>query len=115
MSRPARVTLVFALSVSAGCAWSLAALLSQGAEATPMEAGGFEILQAYIEPGLAGFVIVTVLGFLSSVGYWARFHIGRMKRRLFGRGEACPVDNVGGEAREDPDPTARDGEGGIDC
>ncbi len=111
MSRPARVTLVFALSVSAGCAWSLAALLSQGAEATPMEAGGFEILQAYIEPGLAGFVIVTVLGFLSSVGYWARFHIGRMKRRLFG--ETRPVE--GNEAGEDPDPTARDGEGGIDC
>ena len=113
MSRPAQAISVFAFG--AGCAWSLAVFLSQGAQATPIETGGVEILQAYVDPGVAGFVIVTVLGFLSSVGYWARSHIGRLRRRLFGPGDAGAADDAGGEAREEPEPTARDGEDDVSC
>ena len=75
-------------------------------------AGDADVLRAYIDPGVAGFVIVTVLGFISSIGYWARSHIARVKRRLFGRtrcrrGQPCMT------ARSRAD-SKTDGEG-ADC
>ena len=39
-----------------------------------------EVLVAYVDPGAAGFIIVSVLGFISAVGYTARGYIGRLKR-----------------------------------
>jgi len=78
----------------------LVAVVSQGMEVTGAEIVGVEVLVAYIDPGVAGFVIVTVLGFLSSVGYLARSYVGRVKQRLFGRGQAGADGDADGEACE---------------
>lgn len=45
-----------------------------------------ELLLAYVDPGSAGFVIVSVLGFLSAVGYTLRNAFGRLTARLPGGG-----------------------------
>lgn len=45
-----------------------------------------ELLLAYVDPGSAGFVIVSVLGFLSAVGYTLRNAFGRLMARLPGGG-----------------------------
>ncbi len=58
------------------------------------------ILLAYIDPGSAGFVIVSVLGFLSAVGYMARDYIHRMKRLLFRSANAAPEDTGQIDAQE---------------
>ena len=42
--------------------------------------GAEGVLLAYVDPGAAGFIIVSVLGFISAVGYTARAYIGRLKR-----------------------------------
>ncbi len=42
---------------------------------------------AYVDPGTAGFVITSVLGFLAAAGYVVRGWFGRFKRRVFGGGE----------------------------
>ena len=55
-------------------------------------------MRAYIDPGMAGFVIVTVLGFISSIGYMARDYLGRVKRRLFGSGETTSDVGLDDEA-----------------
>ena len=97
MSRPLLVMLVLA-SVGAASAWPLAAFAYKGAEFTSAAAGDVEVLLAYIDPGVAGFVIVAVLGFISSIGYMARSYVGRAKRLLFGGGEAgADGDAEGGE------------------
>lgn len=72
--------------LGAAAALPLAALGSQGVGIASPAAGEVELMLAYIDPGVAGFVIVSILGFLSSVGYLARSYIGRVKERLFGRG-----------------------------
>ena len=41
-----------------------------------------EVIVAYVDPGAAGFIIVSVLGFISAVGYTARGYIGRLKRMV---------------------------------
>ena len=97
MSRSLLVMLVLA-SIGAASAWPLAAFAYKGAEITPAAAGRVEVLLAYIDPGVAGFVIVSVLGFISSIGYMARSYVGRVKRRLFGSGDACADGNADGEA-----------------
>ena len=66
-----------------------------GNEFTSSAAGDVEFLLAYIDPGVAGFVIVSILGFISSVGYLARSYLGRVKRRLFGHSEADADDDDG--------------------
>ena len=45
-----------------------------------------EVMVAYVDPGAAGFIIVSVLGFISAVGYMARAYIGSLKRMVL-RGE----------------------------
>ena len=52
-----------------------------GGTREPREA---ELLLAYVDPGSAGFVIVSVLGFLSAVGYTLRNAFGRLLARLPG-------------------------------
>ena len=84
-------------SVGVASEWPLAAFAHVGAEITP-SIGGVEVLLAYIDPGVAGFVIVSVLGFISSIGYMARSYLGRVKRRLFGNGEACADGSADDEA-----------------
>lgn len=67
-------------------------------------------LFAYVDPGAAGFVIVTILGFLTAVGYTIRYRFAQLKRRvrkLFGKD--APDGEDGEEA--DPPAAARDAEG----
>lgn len=78
----------------------LAAFAHQGAEFASA-AAGVEVLWAYIDPGVAGFVIVAILGFLSSIGYLARSYIARVKRWLFGGGEADADVGADGEGGKD--------------
>ena len=106
MSRRPPVVLILALGTA--CVWSLAALAFEGAEFASTSAADVDVLRAYIDPGVAGFVIVTVLGFISSIGYWARSYIGRVKGRLFGRGNDDHADNAHGEA-----PPGGNADGGI--
>ncbi len=52
-------------------------------------------LLAYIDPGTAGFVIASVLGFLAAIGYTTRATLNRIKRlvrsgRLAREGEDPP-------------------------
>ena len=52
-----------------------------------------EVMVAYVDPGAAGFIIVSVLGFISAVGYTARAYIVRLKRMVLrGEREAHPDD-----------------------
>ncbi len=41
-----------------------------------------EVMVAYVDPGAAGFIIVSVLGFISAVGYMARAYISKLKRMV---------------------------------
>ena len=61
-------------------------------------AGRVDVLMAYVDPGAAGFVIVTVLGFFAAIGYTARAYLSRMKQILFRRGSAA-------QDGETPDPS----------
>ena len=61
-------------------------------------AGRVDVLMAYVDPGAAGFVIVTVLGFFAAIGYTARAYLSRMKQMLFRRGSAA-------QDGETPDPS----------
>ncbi len=40
------------------------------------------IAHAYVDPGSAGFIITTVLGFLSAVGYIVRGYFHRLRRLI---------------------------------
>ena len=96
-----RLTLLLVLSLGALGAWPLDASGCQGAETASASTASAEVLRAYIDPGAAGFVIVTVLGFISSVGYWARAHLARAKRRLFGPRDAAADADADDEAGAD--------------
>ena len=58
--------------------------------------GGVDVLLAYVDPGAAGFVIVTVLGFISAIGYTARAYLGRLRRFVPGGGRRGRQDESGG-------------------
>ena len=60
--------------------------------------GPAELALAYVDPGAAGFVIVTVLGFFAAIGYTARAYLSRMKQMLFRRGSPA-------QEGETPDPS----------
>ena len=62
------------------------ALAHNGIGLAPQSPVEVEVMVAYVDPGAAGFIIVSVLGFLSAVGYTARAYIGRLKRMVL-RGE----------------------------
>ena len=63
--------------------------------------GGVDVLMAYVDPGAAGFIIVTVLGFVSAIGYTARAYLGRL-RRLVWRGGNREGQDQSGAADERP-------------
>ena len=52
-----------------------------------------EVMVAYVDPGAAGFIIVSVLGFISAVGYTARAYIGRLKRMVLRGEREVPQDD----------------------
>ena len=65
-----------------------------------------ELLLAYVDPGSAGFVIVSVLGFLSAVGYTLRNACGRLLARLRdGRGRGATGDRPDAPADDVPPPS----------
>ena len=97
-----RIVVVF---VALGVAGSAPALV--GGSSVPSAP---PLLFAYVDPGAAGFVIVTILGFLAAVGYTIRYRFAQLERRvrkLFGRD--APEGGDGEEA--DPPAAARDAEG----
>ena len=62
--------------------------------------GGVDVLMAYVDPGAAGFIIVTVLGFVSAIGYTARAYLGRLRRLVWGGGHRGRQDeSVAGDER----------------
>ncbi len=68
-----------------------------------------QFMLAYIDPGSAAFVIVSILGFLSAVGYTFRRACQRLKERFFGNARPSPgeaeeaaPDGVSGDLDEEP-------------
>lgn len=61
-----------------------------------------DVLMAYVDPGVAGFIIVSVLGFISAVGYTARAYIGRLKRLVRG-GQNTHPDESGEDGDRRPE------------
>ena len=47
------------------------------------------IIMAYVDPGSAGFIIVSVLGFLAAAGYTVRAYLGRLRGASFPRRPRC--------------------------
>ena len=73
--------------LSGGRAWAVIALGAAASAASVLTSGAHEprqpeLLLAYVDPGSAGFIIVSVLGFLSAVGYTLRSAFGRLTARL---------------------------------
>ena len=73
-----------------------AALAYDGA-VTHRPSGGIDVLMAYVDPGAAGFIIVTALGFISAIGYTARAYLGRLRRLVPGGGRRGRQDESGGD------------------
>ena len=97
-----RIVVVFAALGAAQTAPALAGGSSAALGASP--------LFAYVDPGAAGFVIVSILGFLTAVGYTIRYRFAQVKRRvrkLFGKSAA---DGEDGDEADSP-VVARDAEG----
>ncbi len=84
MNKPALIVVIALLLAAA--LWPIAALAYDGAEAASEAPGRVEVLLAYIDPGAGGFIIVTVLGFISAIGYMARSYLARVKELVFKRG-----------------------------
>ena len=73
-------------------------VLAYDGAAVQRPSGGGDILMAYVDPGAAGFVIVTVLGFVSAIGYTARAYLGRLWRLAPGGGRRDDQDESAGGA-----------------
>ena len=52
------------------------------------------VAHAYVDPGSAGFIITTVLGFLAAGGYIVRGYLGRLKRWVFRGDRKAENSNV---------------------
>ena len=98
MSR-ALLAVLAAVVVVLALAQPHAALAYDGA-VTHRPSGGIDVLLAYVDPGAAGFIIVTVLGFVSAIGYTARAYLGRLRRLVWGGGQRGRQDeSVAGDER----------------
>ena len=42
------------------------------------------VAHAYVDPGSAGFIIVSILSFLAAIGYVVRAFFSRLRERLLG-------------------------------
>ena len=83
MSRTLPATLA---AIAAALVQPDAVLAYDGGAVAHRSSAGVDILMAYVDPGAAGFVIVTVLGFISAIGYTARAYLGRLRRLVPGGG-----------------------------
>lgn len=75
--------------------------------AAALAAAGFlwpEAAHAYIDPGSAGFLVTTVLGFLAAVSYTLRVYLRRLKQWRFRSGKNPEDETPGGERKPDGDP-----------
>ena len=75
-----------AAAISGGRSWAVM-VIAYGAGASALTSGVDEprqpeLLLAYVDPGSAGFIITSVLGFLSAFGYTVRGAFGRLTARL---------------------------------
>lgn len=87
--------------VFVACACLCLGELILAAPAAPA-ANGASPMFAYVDPGSAGFIIVSVLGFLAAAGYTIRMHFAELRnsaRRMFGKGS---------QGEEAEDATAQD-------
>ena len=64
---------------------------------------GASPLLGYVDPGAAGFIIVSVLGFLTAVGYTIRMHFAKLKDRVR---KALGKSPRGGEGEAEADAAA---------
>ena len=94
--------------LSGGRSWAVIAL---GAAASALTSGAEprqpELLLAYVDPGSAGFIIVSVLGFLSAVGYTLRNAFGRLTarlRRLLSGGRRAAAGSIADASADDVPP-----------
>ena len=87
-----------AVFLTAASLWPIAVLAYDGTHTEPGPPGPFEVLLAYIDPGAGGFIIVTVLGFISAIGYMARSYLVRLKGIMF-RSGAVTRERKDGEER----------------
>ena len=85
-----------AAAVAAALVQPDVALAYEGAAAAHRTSAGVDVLLAYVDPGAAGFVIVTVLGFVSAIGYTARAYLGRLRRLVPGAGRRGRRDESDG-------------------
>lgn len=74
--------------------------------ASPVTRDSIEIVAAYIDPGTAGFVITTVLGFIAAVGYTIRLYFHRLKS-IFSPGNRSSNETEEASARRDGEDGAR--------
>ena len=89
MNRPLIGALFAALVLGAVAALPEAAWAYGGIAAHSSDAAAARIVLAYVDPGAAGFVIVSVLGFLTAIGYTMRMYLSRMKQLVFRRGQTA--------------------------
>ena len=82
MNRPSQGVMFVAVIVTA-FVFPEAARASDDAGVVSGPAARVDVLMAYVDPGAAGFVIVTVLGFFAAIGYTARAYLSRMKQMVF--------------------------------
>ncbi len=80
MNRPWR-RMLFGVVIGASIILSEAAQAYEGGGG-PASGGAVttEVFLAYIDPGAAGFIVVSVLGFLAAIGYTARAYLSRIRR-----------------------------------
>ena len=97
MSRLLLKVAVVALPTAASL-WPLVALAYEGPVAAAESLSRVAVLLAYIDPGAGGFIIVTVLGFISAVGYMARSYLARLKAMVF-KSSASDRNSKAGEER----------------
>ncbi len=93
-----RLLTVAAVVSAAASLLPLAASAYEGPGAVTNSPAQLDVLLAYIDPGAGGFIIVTVLGFISAVGYMARSYLARLKAAVF-RTSATARETEDGEER----------------
>ncbi len=83
MNRLLLSMLLVAVIVAGAALPELVTAYDGGGAPAPVPVGTVEVVLAYIDPGAAGFIIVSVLGFLAAAGYIVRAYFSRLKALVF--------------------------------
>ncbi len=95
------LSMLLAAVIVAGAALpELVTAYDGGGAPAPVPVWTVEVVLAYIDPGSAGFIIVSVLGFLAAAGYTVRAYFSRLKALVF-RGSQNDEANEGLDLEED--------------